>query len=86
MWRSEVPPPEASRPCWCGDQARALTAAVCEVSRNTGAASLPPPAAHTATALSLPPLASCRSSGDHCARALAQSQPFHRHEAGASLL
>ena len=66
MWRSVVPPPVASRPCWCGDHASAFTAALCDVSRNTGPASAPPPATHTATALSLPPLASCRSSGAHC--------------------
>src|SRR5207237_8461639 len=30
MLRSAVPPPEARRWCWCGDQATALTAAVCD--------------------------------------------------------
>lgn len=35
MQRSAVPPPEASRPCWCGDQAMALTAA-CEWDREGG--------------------------------------------------
>lgn len=36
MHRSAVPPPDARRPLWCGDQAMALTAAVCSVSLNTG--------------------------------------------------
>lgn len=29
MHLSAVPPPDASNPCWCGDHASALTAAVC---------------------------------------------------------
>ena len=33
MQRSAVPPPLARSPCACGDQARALTAAVCSVKR-----------------------------------------------------
>ena len=36
MHRSAVPPPDARRPLWWGDQAMALTAAVCSVSLNTG--------------------------------------------------
>lgn len=36
MQRSAVPPPLASRPCWWGDQAIALTAAVCSVKRASG--------------------------------------------------
>lgn len=36
MHRSAVPPPDARRPCWCGDQAMALTAAVCSMSFKTG--------------------------------------------------
>lgn len=36
MQRSAVPPPEASRPCWWGDQAMALTAAKCSVYCCTG--------------------------------------------------
>ncbi len=66
MWRSEVPPPEASRPAWWGDQASALTAAVCCRKRQTGGAAEPAPGAHTATVLSLPPLASCTSPAAHC--------------------
>lgn len=36
MQRSAVPPPEASSPCWCGDQAMAFTAARCSVYCCTG--------------------------------------------------
>lgn len=36
MQRSAVPPPEASSPCWCGDQAMAFTAAKCSVYCCTG--------------------------------------------------
>lgn len=36
MQRSAVPPPEANRPCWWGDQAMALTAAKCSVYCCTG--------------------------------------------------
>lgn len=36
MQRSAVPPPEARRPCWCGDQAMAFTAARCSVYCWTG--------------------------------------------------
>lgn len=36
MHRSAVPPPDARRPLWWGDQAMALTAAVCSVSLNVG--------------------------------------------------
>jgi len=34
--RSAVPPPDARRPVWWGDQAMALTAAVCSVSLKAG--------------------------------------------------
>lgn len=34
--RSAVPPPDASSPCWCGDQAIAFTAARCSVYCCTG--------------------------------------------------
>ncbi len=34
--RSAVPPPDARRPLWWGDQAMALTAAVCSVSLKVG--------------------------------------------------
>ena len=73
MWRSEVPPPEASRPAWWGDQASALTAAVCCRKRQTGGAAEPVPGAHTATVLSLPPLASCALPGAHCMPATSHS-------------
>ena len=36
MHLSAVPPPEASRPCWWGDQAMALTAAVWSENLSTG--------------------------------------------------
>lgn len=36
MQRSAVPPPDASSPCWWGDQAMALTAARCSVYCCTG--------------------------------------------------
>lgn len=36
MQRSAVPPPDASRPCWWGDQAIAFTAAKCSVYCWTG--------------------------------------------------
>lgn len=36
MQRSAVPPPEARRPCWWGDQAMAFTAAKCSVYCCTG--------------------------------------------------
>lgn len=36
MQRSAVPPPDASSPCWCGDQAMAFTAARCSVYCCTG--------------------------------------------------
>lgn len=36
MHRSAVPPPDARSPCWCGDHAMALTAAVCSVRRRIG--------------------------------------------------
>jgi hypothetical protein len=59
---SAVPPPDARRPCWCGDHAIALTAAVCCVSRNTGCCDR---WFHTNSWLSFPPEASSRSSCDH---------------------
>lgn len=70
MHRSAVPPPLASRPCWCGDHAMAFTAAACSQKRSDGAVLCP---FHTSKRLSLPPLASSRSSGLHfsphtCAR------------------
>jgi len=34
--RSAVPPPDARRPLWWGDQAMALTAAVCSVNLKAG--------------------------------------------------
>lgn len=61
--RSLVPPPEASKPAWWGDQARALTQAVCFCMICWG---LLIPARHSNTVLSLPPDASSRPSWDHC--------------------
>ena len=61
MQRSAVPPPLTSRPCWWGDQAMAFTAAWCSEKRSTGCALC---WCHTNSWLSLPPLASSRSSGD----------------------
>jgi hypothetical protein len=50
MQRSAVPPPLASRPCWWGDQAIALTAAVCSVkSVQTGSLVSQAPQAFTFT-------------------------------------
>jgi len=59
---SAVPPPDARRPCWCGDHAIALTAAVCSVKRNTGCCDR---WFQTSSWLSFPPEASSRSSCDH---------------------
>ena len=86
MWRSEVPPPDASRPAWCGDQASALTAAECARRRHSGAAPAPAPGSHTATVLSLPPLASWPLPCAHCARggavsACARARLLHAHKA-----
>ena len=60
--RSAVPPPLASSPCWCGDQAIALTAARCSEYVWTG---LTPRVFQTNSLLSLPPEARCWWSGDH---------------------
>ncbi len=60
--RSAVPPPEARRPCWCGDQAIALTAAVWSVNLRIGSEEWE---FHTSSLLSLPPEHNCWSSGDH---------------------
>ena len=62
MHLSAVPPPDARSPCWCGDHAIALTAAVCSVNRNTGCCDR---WFHTNNWLSFPPEASSRSSCDH---------------------
>lgn len=59
---SAVPPPDATRLCWWGDHAIALTAAVCSVSRSTGCCDR---WFHTRSWLSFPPDASSRSSCDH---------------------
>lgn len=59
---SAVPPPLASRPCWCGDHAMAFTAARCSVYVWTGLLLV---TFHTNSLLSLPPLARCWWSGDH---------------------
>ncbi len=60
--RSAVPPPEARRPCWWGDQAMALTAAVWSEYLRIGSFECE---FHTRSLLSLPPEQSCCSSGDH---------------------
>ena len=57
--RSAVPPPLASIPCWCGLHAIAFTAAVCSAYRSTGDVEC---AFQISSWLSLPPLASSRSS------------------------
>ena len=62
MFLSAVPPPEAKRPCWCGDQATALTAAIWSENLNNGLVDL---AFHIINLLSLPPEHNCCSSGDH---------------------
>lgn len=62
MQRSAVPPPDARRPCWWGDQAMALTAAEWSVKRSTGVEEC---RFQMKSWLSLPPLAISRSSGDH---------------------
>ncbi len=62
MHLSAVPPPDASRPCWCGDQAMALTAAVWSENFSTGVLDC---WFQMYSWLSLPPDASCLSSGDH---------------------
>jgi hypothetical protein len=59
---SAVPPPDASRPCWCGDHAMAFTAAVCSANRIAGVSLF---SSQMQSWLSLPPDASCRLSGDH---------------------
>lgn len=62
MVLSAVPPPETKRPCWWGDQAKALTAAVCLNRLKTG---LPEWTLQILSLLSLPPDASCCWSKDH---------------------
>lgn len=68
MQRSAVPPPDASSPCWCGDQAIAFTAARCSVYCCTG---LRLEWFHTS---------SCRT-GQGCDRAPPRDQ---RHRAGTN--
>ena len=62
MHLSAVPPPEASRPCWCGDQAMALTAALWSLNLMTGDVEFK---FQMYSWLSFPPLAISLSSGDH---------------------
>lgn len=52
MVRSAVPPPEANKPCLCGDQAIALTAAWCWLNLANG---IWLPILQTNSLLSLPP-------------------------------
>ena len=65
MHLSAVPPPDAMRPCWCGLHAIAFTAAWCPTNRWMGSVLDDWPGCQTIKRLSLPPLASSRSSGDH---------------------
>jgi hypothetical protein len=62
MVLSAVPPPETSSPCWWGDHARALTAAVCLKRLKVGELECK---LHKLSLLSLPPEASCCWSNDH---------------------
>ncbi len=62
MVLSAVPPPDAKRPCWWGDQAMALTAAVWSLYLRIGSVEWE---FQTKSLLSLPPEQSCWSSGDH---------------------
>lgn len=64
MHLSAVPPPDANRPCWCGDHAMAFTAAVWSLNLSWAEDM---DADQISSWLSFPPEASCRSSGDHCA-------------------
>lgn len=59
---SAVPPPETKRPCWWGDQARALTAAVCF---NRLAVGVVDWILQILSLLSFPPEANCCWSNDH---------------------
>jgi hypothetical protein len=77
MHRSAVPPPDASKPCWCGDQAMALTAA--EWSENFMAGVLLfNDQMHSW--LSLPPDASWRLSGDHLSPHTSERCAAHLHK------
>ena len=60
--RSAVPPPETNKPCWWGDHARALTAAVCLRRLAVGVVEW---RLQILSRLSLPPEASCCWSNDH---------------------
>lgn len=62
MVLSAVPPPEAKRPCWWGDQAIAFTAAVCSLNLMMGCVEW---AFQIKSLLSFPPEHNCCSSGDH---------------------
>ena len=59
---SAVPPPEAKRPCWWGDQAIAFTAAVWSLNFKIGSVEY---GFHTKSLLSFPPEHNCWSSKDH---------------------
>ena len=62
MQRSAVPPPDAKRPCWCGDHAMAFTAALWSLNLMIGEVEF---RFQMYSWLSLPPLATSLSSGDH---------------------
>lgn len=63
MHLSAVPPPLHIIPCWCGFQAIALTAATCSLNFTNGFEY--DPLCQMSNLLSLPPEASCCSSGLH---------------------
>lgn len=66
MQRSAVPPPDASKPLWCGLHAIALTAALWDPNLCIGSVGLELfPLDHTINLLSLPPDARYWSSNDH---------------------
>lgn len=62
MVLSAVPPPDTRSPCWWGDQANALTAAVCLSKLNVGVLEW---RLQMLSRLSFPPEASCCWSKDH---------------------
>lgn len=62
MVLSAVPPPETNNPCWWGDHARALTAAVCFIKLKVGEFECND---QILSLLSLPPEANCCWSKDH---------------------
>ena len=80
MHLSAVPPPLTRSPRWCGDQANALTAALCWANLNWGSRAFVQPicylADHIISLLSLPPLASCESSKEYFSPQTSYLWPF----------